>query len=888
MTAPATTRRAGPFNGNGVTTSFPFTFKVFATSDIAVTRTSAGIETVLVLGVDYSVTLNADQDTSPGGTITYPISGAPLAVGEKLVALGNLPYDQTADLPSGGNYRAIVIENALDRTVMQVQQLAEETGRSLTLPASAASANTELPSPVANKVIGWNETGTALVNLDASDLASVVVAGTAYTDIFDGTGTQTGFTLSANPGSVNALDIAISGVSQVNGVDFTVSGTTLTFTSAPPAGTGNVCVRYVAALPVSTAAAENVTFNYSTAYSTGSMGSVIKRTVIDVTQPPFNCDPTGVGDCSTAVNLALTAYPGVPLFFPAGSYRFNSTVSIAPAASWGVFGPGAIIRGAGVGQTFLNTYVAGGPLFDVDSPTHGGGYTANMGTVFSGFNITRGGSTANTTGIRVLNGYQIDIEQTAFKSLAVGVELKNGLYLDDGWNRVRIRQAWFDTCTKWGIQADGPYGRNEGSFTQLENVFFQTCGTAETPCTWTATISGTTMTVSSVASGSLVIGRKIVAPGVDGDTVIDAQTSGSAGGAGDYTIRIEVTAGVPAVTPATVAAPTIMHDAPTSGGMLWKGQVLTVDSTAAANGCQNVALYIRGGSGLANSVDLRGWVSENTLGRGLYCTGVTNLRMRNCQVYNNNAYPGTTQIDFEAAQYTIRQVDIDGAVIRATSGNNPITAFKLSGTNADLGSCRVRNVSWDNFDYTGQTRFSGWQFPPVERQCEMEVAAGFVRYRAAQTAGRGRSSPIRLRTGVGGVPSVSGEWVAFLPPTAGVAKVTGTLSAGTTYYVYLYDAGSGSATLDFSTTVPVLDADSGYMVKTGDASMYYIGAARTDGAGTAFLTSGVGWLNPEVVYSGATGTGTPYYRWTDSTGDLRVKTTAPTSDTDGTVVGTQT
>lgn len=631
-----------------------------------------------------------------------------------------------------------------------------------------------------------------------------------------------------------------------------------------------------------------VAFSYATPGGSGSVGNVLRHAGIDVSQPPFNCDKTGVADCSAAVNLAIASYPGTPIYFPAGSYRFNSTVSITPAATWGAFAPGAIIRGAGVGHTFLNSYVADGPLFDVDSPTHGGGYTANMGTTLSGFNIARGGATANTTGIRVLNGYQIDIEQIAFKSLAIGIDLKNGLYLDDGWNRVTIRQCWFDACTKWGIQADGPYQRNEGSFTVLENVFFQTCGTAETPCTWNATISGTTMSVSSVASGALVIGRKIVAPGVDGDTIIDAQTSGSAGGAGNYTIRVEVTPTTAAVTPATVAAPTSMHDAPTSGGMIWKGQVLTVDSSAAANGCQNVALYIRGGSGLANNVDLRGWVSENTIGRGLYCTGVTNLRMRNCQVYNNNAFPGTTQIEFEAAQYTIRQVDIDGVVIRATSGNNPITAFKLSGGNADLGSCRVRNISWDNFDYTGQTRFSGWQFPSVERQCEMEVAAGFVRYRAAQSVGRGRGTPLRLRTGPGGVASVSGEWVNFQPPSTGVVKVTGTLAASTTYYVYIYDSGAGTALLDFSTSVPVLDAESGYMVKTGDVSMYYIGAVRTDGAGTSFLTTAVGWLNPEVVYLGATTSGTPYYRWTDSTGDLRIKTTAPTSDTDGTVVGTQT
>lgn len=631
-----------------------------------------------------------------------------------------------------------------------------------------------------------------------------------------------------------------------------------------------------------------VGFSYAPNYAVGTTGSVIKDLGIDVTQPPFNCDKTGVADCSAAVNLAIASYPGVPIIFPAGNYRFNSTVSIEPATTWGVFGPGVMITGAGVGQTFLTTYAANAPLFDVDSATHGGTYSANMGTVFSGFNIVRGGSTAGTIGIRALNAYQLDIQQIVCRSLFIGIELKNGLYVDDGWNRVRIRQAWLDTCSGWGIKADGPYARNEGSFTVLENVFFQTCGTYETPCTWTATIAGTVMTVSAVATGALVIGRKIVAPGVDGDTIIDAQTAGTPGGIGTYTIRIEVTSGAAPVTPGNVVSPTSMHDAPNSGGMIWKGQVLTIDSSGGANGCNNVVLYIKGGTGLANNVDIRGWVAENTVGRGLYCTGVTNLRMRNCQVYNNNTYPGTTQVDFEAANYTIRQVDIDGVVIRATSGNNPITAFKLSGGNADLGSCRVRNVSWDNFDYTGQTRFSGWQFAPVERQCEMEVAAGFVRYRAGQSVGRGRSSPIRLRNGVGGVPSVSGEWVSFQPLTTGVVKATGTLTASTTYYVYLYDIGSGAATLDFSTSVPVLDADSGYMVKTGDVSMYYIGAVRTDGVGTAFLTTGVGWLNPEVLYLGATTSGTPYYRWTDSTGDLRVKTTAPTSDTDGTVVGTQT
>lgn len=253
MTVPATPRRAGPFNGNGVTTSFPFTFKVFSDEDIRVVLADTdGVETTLVLDSTYSVTLNGDQDASPGGTITYPLSGDPLATSETLTVVGNESYTQELDLPSGGNFSPRALENALDRMTFQIQQLAEGLGRALTLPVSAVGADTQLPTPEANRVIGWSAAANALVNYAPTDLATVVVSGTGYTDVFDGTGVQTAFTLTANPGSVHALDVSISGVVQVNGVDFSVSGVTLTFTTAPPPGTGNVVARYVTALPVDT------------------------------------------------------------------------------------------------------------------------------------------------------------------------------------------------------------------------------------------------------------------------------------------------------------------------------------------------------------------------------------------------------------------------------------------------------------------------------------------------------------------------------------------------------------------------------------------------------------------------------------------------------------
>jgi hypothetical protein len=75
------------------------------------------------------------------------------------------------------------------------------------------------------------------------------------------------------------------------------------------------------------------------------------------------------------------------------------------------------------------------------------------------------------------------------------------------------------------------------------------------------------------------------------------------------------------------------------------------------------------------------------------------------------------------------------------------------------------------------------------------------------------------------------------------------------------------------------------LVKSTDTSKLYVGSVITDG-GTLFVIAGAGWLNPTLVPGSQTGVYT--YLWTDSTTRLRVKyATAPTSDTDGTVVGTQ-
>ena len=67
-------------------------------------------------------------------------------------------------------------------------------------------------------------------------------------DQFSGNGSTTAFTLSYAPAGTTSIIVSISGVVQ-NPNTYSVSGTTLTFTPAPPTGTSNIAVLYLG-LPV--------------------------------------------------------------------------------------------------------------------------------------------------------------------------------------------------------------------------------------------------------------------------------------------------------------------------------------------------------------------------------------------------------------------------------------------------------------------------------------------------------------------------------------------------------------------------------------------------------------------------------------------------------------
>lgn len=114
----STTTNSTTALGNGVTTIFTYAFPMLSQAYAEIVYTDAnGVETTLNPS-QYTLVINAN-----GGTVTYPLSGSPIASGTSLTISRIVPYIQTTSIASQGpTFRAI--ENALDYLTYEVQQVA--------------------------------------------------------------------------------------------------------------------------------------------------------------------------------------------------------------------------------------------------------------------------------------------------------------------------------------------------------------------------------------------------------------------------------------------------------------------------------------------------------------------------------------------------------------------------------------------------------------------------------------------------------------------------------------------------------------------------------------------------------------------------------------------
>lgn len=135
-------RLAGPFTSEGQS-RLPFGFLIFEKTDVYVATADdpEAQARILVYGQDYSVEMNSDQAATPGGTVVLT---TPIIKGNIFVVGSAVAYTQNMQLTNYSRFPPEIINEAMDRVVVQIQQLVERLGRTLSVPPTSDSTPEQL------------------------------------------------------------------------------------------------------------------------------------------------------------------------------------------------------------------------------------------------------------------------------------------------------------------------------------------------------------------------------------------------------------------------------------------------------------------------------------------------------------------------------------------------------------------------------------------------------------------------------------------------------------------------------------------------------------------------------------------------------------------------
>jgi hypothetical protein len=158
MTVSSTTVK-NSYSGNGSTTVFAYTYRIFADSDLQVIiRSAAGTETTKTITTHYTVAGAGDAN---GGSVTFTPGNVPTAT-ETVVLRREVPQTQAIDYIANDPFPAESHEEGLDRATMNIQQLQEEVDRSIKLSRTNTMTSTEFTVDAAdraNKILAFDATG---------------------------------------------------------------------------------------------------------------------------------------------------------------------------------------------------------------------------------------------------------------------------------------------------------------------------------------------------------------------------------------------------------------------------------------------------------------------------------------------------------------------------------------------------------------------------------------------------------------------------------------------------------------------------------------------------------------------------------------------------------
>jgi hypothetical protein len=226
------------------------------------------------------------------------------------------------------------------------------------------------------------------------------------TDTFSGNGSTTAFTMSVAPATPSSVLVAVSGVLQ-DPSTYSVSGTTLTFSGAPPTGTGNISARYlgIPASGVTTTAYRTVTEFTATSGQTTFTPPSYTAGFINVYRNGVllgSADYTATNGTTVVLTTGATAGDLVTV----ESFLVSSVLNAIPATTGSV--GSTYLADASVTQAKIGTNVAGtGPAFSYKSSSGQSlGNAANVKITFTTLDFdTTSGMYASSRFTPTISGY---------------------------------------------------------------------------------------------------------------------------------------------------------------------------------------------------------------------------------------------------------------------------------------------------------------------------------------------------------------------------------------------------------------------------------------------------------------------------------------------------
>ncbi len=150
------------------------------------------------------------------------------------------------------------------------------------------------------------------------------VPGTVNVENFTGNGTQTVFVLSVPPGGVNNTQVFINGVYQFKNT-YAVSGTSLTFTEAPPPVASKIEVLRFNTFSVGTLDSDQVIYAPAGVDAVASTVQAKLREIASVQD--FGAVGDNVTDDMVAFQNAWTENNPRAVYVPAGTYKISGSVT---------------------------------------------------------------------------------------------------------------------------------------------------------------------------------------------------------------------------------------------------------------------------------------------------------------------------------------------------------------------------------------------------------------------------------------------------------------------------------------------------------------------------------------------------------------------------------